>query len=554
VILFITISVIVVLIGMGTAIFMKSKNSNKEFDINQITKHYDIIKEAYKKFKETETRMLDDIEDLKAYTDKGESITWKSYSISGDEKYLVVKGLSPQECKKIVDAIGGTSFMERNFAFLSFFSAKKISKVQPVAKIKVFPEKDILTTSNIEYSAKTSVVEDDEIKASKWENNLPRFAKPGEYTIKLKVQDKNDNWSDWASKKIVVSKKEGIRRVVAGPNNFFVIMHNGDMLICGENDYGEMGDGRSSKLESLTYNNRIDNIADGDFGTDFSIVRSFNGLVYCSGKNNFGQLGTGNRHGTKIYKKVWGMDGIIQVGAGDGFAGALSAGGEVFMWGNNEDGQLGKAGEVKYSELPEAVQGLGAVKQLSIGSSHVLALLYDGTVMAWGDNRYGQLGLGYTGKSTNVPTQSEIKGVKSVLAGRGYSLAITDKNRVVAWGQNNRNQLGFIGEKEILFPKEVTGLKNIVKFAGGAKFVVALDNMGKIYSWGQYKQTDKTYHEKPHFVDGFPYLLDISANNKYGYGVTSDNKIIRWSSDLKNYETFEIKANYEESVENGEKS
>lgn len=553
-ILFITVLVIIVLMGIGIALSIKSKSGKGVFDINKITHHYEIIKNAYKSFKETETRMLDDIGDLKPYAEKHASIPWKNYAVSDDEKYLVVKGLTPKECKLIVDAIGGSSFMEKNYAFLSFFSAKKISKVQPVAKIKVFPDKDILTTTNIEYSPKNSVVEDEIIKDSKWENNLPRFSKPGEYTIKLKVQDKNDNWSDWATKKITVSKKEGVRRVVAGQGNFFVIMNNGDMLIYGENGYGEMGDGTSSKIEKLTFNSRIENIADGDLGADFSIVRSFDGLVYCTGKNAFGQLGSGNRQGSKVYKKVWGMDGIVQVGAGDHFAGALSAGGEVFMWGNNEDGQLGTSDNLPYRELPEAVQGLGAVKQLSIGASHVLALLYDGSVMAWGDNRYGQLGLGYKGKFMTVPTQTEIKSVKRVMAGRGYSLAITEKNRVIAWGHNNRNQLGFIGEKEVLFPKEVTGLKNIIKFAAGAKFVVALDDMGKLFSWGQYKSNDKTYHEKPYQIEGWPYILDISANHKYGYAVTSDNKIIRWSSDLQNYETFEIKANYEESVENGEKS
>lgn len=174
--------------------------------------------------------------------------------------------------------------------------------------------------------------------------------------------------------------------------------------------------------------------------------------------------------------------------------------------------------------------------------------------MAWGDNRYGQLGLGYTGKSMNIPTLTELKNIKNVYAGRGYSLAVTESNRVIAWGQNNRNQLGFIGEKEILFPKEITGLKDIIKIATGPKFVVALDNMGKVYTWGQYKANDKSYQEKPHLLEHMPYILDISANNKYGYGVSSDDTIIRWSSDLKNHETFEIKENYQEISENGEKS
>lgn len=120
-------------------------------------------------------------------------------------------------------------------------------------------------------------------------------------------------------------------------------------------------------------------------------------------------------------------------------------------------------------------------------------------------------------------------------------------------GQNNRNQLGLIGEKEILFPKEVPGLRNITKMEMGAKFVVALDNMGKVLTWGQYKANDKSYFQKPTPVLNLPYVLDISANNKYAYASTSDNTVLRWSSDIKNHETFEIKANYEELNVNGEK-
>jgi alpha-tubulin suppressor-like RCC1 family protein len=544
----VTVSVVGVVLGLKA-----SKKQNSAVSVEKIIEDYSAIKDGYRLLKDKENRIIDDLEDIKPYCE-GESINWKMYTISEDEEFLVVKGLSPADGKKAVDTIGGTSFIEKGYTFLSFLSAKKLSKVQPIAKIKVYPDKDIYTTTNMEYSAADSVVEDGEIKTERWEKNLPRFSKPGEYTIKLKVEDKNGNWSEWASKKITVEKRKGIRGVSAGPNSFITVMQNGDILICGENDYGEMGDGTNSKSEKITFNQRIDNIAQVAYGVDFTVARSFNGLVYCSGRNGFGQLGSGNRHNSKLYKKVWGMESVIQIGAGDEFACALSAGGEVYTWGNNEDGQLGKAGDTKYSELPELVQGLGAVKQLAVGAAHVLALLYDGTIMAWGGNRYGELGLGYTGKSTNIPTQTELKNIKSVHAGRGFSLAVTNDNRVMAWGQNNRNQLGLIGEKEILFPKEVPGLRNITKMEMGAKFVVALDNMGKVLTWGQYKPNDKSYFQKPTPVSNLPYVLDISANNKYAYAATSDNTVLRWSSDIKNHETFEIKANYEELNGNGEKS
>lgn len=42
------------------------------------------------------------------------------------------------------------------------------------------------------------------------------------------------------------------------------------------------------------------------------------------------------------------------------------------------------------------MQGLDSVRVIAVGAFHNLALLVDGTVMAWGNNEYGQLGTGDT--------------------------------------------------------------------------------------------------------------------------------------------------------------
>lgn len=42
------------------------------------------------------------------------------------------------------------------------------------------------------------------------------------------------------------------------------------------------------------------------------------------------------------------------------------------------------------------MQGLDSVRVIAVGAFHNLALIEDGTVMAWGNNEYGQLGTGDT--------------------------------------------------------------------------------------------------------------------------------------------------------------
>ena len=49
------------------------------------------------------------------------------------------------------------------------------------------------------------------------------------------------------------------------------------------------------------------------------------------------------------------------------------------------------------------MSGLEGVRTLAAGSEHALALMQDGTVLAWGENDQGQLGDG-TNENSDVPT------------------------------------------------------------------------------------------------------------------------------------------------------
>src|SRR5271154_3679686 len=72
---------------------------------------------------------------------------------------------------------------------------------------------------------------------------------------------------------------------------------------------------------------------------------------------------------------------------------ASSVAAKVLDWGGNSVGQLGN-GTTTNSDVPVAVTGLGAVKQLAEDGQSAYALLKTGTVEAWGDNRSGELGQG----------------------------------------------------------------------------------------------------------------------------------------------------------------
>lgn len=60
----------------------------------------------------------------------------------------------------------------------------------------------------------------------------------------------------------------------------------------------------------------------------------------------------------------------------------------------------------KQISVPVRVQGLENVRLIAVGAFHNLALKEDGTLWAWGNNEYGQLGTGDTQpRSQPIPVQ-----------------------------------------------------------------------------------------------------------------------------------------------------
>ena len=71
---------------------------------------------------------------------------------------------------------------------------------------------------------------------------------------------------------------------------------------------------------------------------------------------------------------------------------------------------------------------------IAAGGLHSVALQTDGSVIAWGDNSFGQLGNGSFTSSAAPVAVTGLRSVSSVAAGRTHSLALTSQGAVMAWG------------------------------------------------------------------------------------------------------------------------
>jgi alpha-tubulin suppressor-like RCC1 family protein len=219
------------------------------------------------------------------------------------------------------------------------------------------------------------------------------------------------------------------------------------------------------------------------------------------GDGGFGQLGDGSTENSDVPVTVRNLGEVTNTAAGMASSVALLGSGATMAWGDNFEGRLGDGntggpetcGETPCSKTPVAVQGLGEVTAVAGGGEFSLALLANGTVMAWGSNQFGQLGDGST-ESSDVPVQvSNLSEVTAIAAGLHHGLALLKNGTVEVWGDNSDGELGdgtFTGPEQCgetpcsKTPLVVPGLSTVTAVAGGGEFSLALLSSGSIMSFG----------------------------------------------------------------------
>jgi alpha-tubulin suppressor-like RCC1 family protein len=273
----------------------------------------------------------------------------------------------------------------------------------------------------------------------------------------------------------------------------------------GNNEFGQLGDGSHEGpercgFELLACSTTPLHVAglpliEAGGGRRYSAAIVQGGNVMTWGLNIFGQLGDGNEANSDVPVPVSELSGVKAVAVGWDHVLALLEGGTVVAWGRNEgSGQLGN-GTTTNSDVPVAVcapapepcpgSHLSGVKAIAAGESHSLALLENGTVVAWGNNEQGELGNATTANSDLPAPVKELSGVRAIAAGEAYSLALLEDGTVVAWGHNNNGELGNGTTTNSDLPVPVKELSGVGAIAAGSRHALALlEGEGKLMTWG----------------------------------------------------------------------
>jgi alpha-tubulin suppressor-like RCC1 family protein len=251
----------------------------------------------------------------------------------------------------------------------------------------------------------------------------------------------------------------------------------------------------------------------------------------------------------------------VAVAAGGAHALALRTDGTVVGWGANGMGEAvgaanpgTAAGQVKFgNEVLSNVVAFAAGPWY--GQSFSLALKADAMIVAWGDNRFGQISL-----------PAGLRNVTAIAAGSYHGLALMSNGRVMHWGQGNpppnwlsnvvaiaaggesgQNMAlrrdGTVAEWPVLSAEHVStvpaGLSNVVAIAtaGGARLALKAD--GTVVGWGGNRYGQATGIPTPVFPSDstgtvmiagqvLSNVAAIAAGSDYSVALKRDGSVVTW--------------------------
>jgi alpha-tubulin suppressor-like RCC1 family protein len=276
-------------------------------------------------------------------------------------------------------------------------------------------------------------------------------------------------------------------QVDMGYDHGCAVLASGDVSCWGRGEQGQLGFGNTDDLGDLglpsqqpTFGGRVPlpggakavKVSAG-VATSCAIVRS--GDVTCWGSGIAGGLGYGNTNTigdneTPAQNPVNGgfvaLPGglkAIDVSVGSRIACVVLTSGGVACWGQGPALGYGNTNHIGDDETPAQNPVNGGLVPLpggqratavSVGSSHICALLLDRTVTCWGTNVSGSLGYGNLQSigDNETPAQNPVNGgivplplsvkVDQVSAG-GNSTCVRTTLGVACWGLNSLGQLGY---------------------------------------------------------------------------------------------------------------
>jgi alpha-tubulin suppressor-like RCC1 family protein len=215
----------------------------------------------------------------------------------------------------------------------------------------------------------------------------------------------------------------------------------------------------------------------------------------------------------------------------------ITANGDLYTWGQNYYGELG-LGDTVRRYLPAKVEGLSNVSAVSLGYHTSAAITANGDLYLWGSNFRRQLGYSrYDNKHT--PTKvNNISNVVAVSVSEYNYAAITANGDLYTWGRRFSGVGDRNSAKNENRPAKVAGLTDVVavsigNFLGGYPYNAAVTANGDLYTWGdniygQLGHGDTQDKYSPTKVAGLTNVVAVSLGGSHSAAITANGDLYTW--------------------------
>ncbi len=199
-------------------------------------------------------------------------------------------------------------------------------------------------------------------------------------------------------------------------------------------------------------------------------------------------------------------------------------------------GAADRAGNTANSTLPASVTPAFADwTSVQEGSWHTCALRTAGGLYCWGQNTYGQLGLGDNATRTN-PQQVGAQTWLAVTSGGSFSCAVRSDRTLWCWGQNSGGQLGqgSTSPASSTVPLQVGTASDWRAVSAGLGNVCGLKTDNTLWCWGgnaNYLVGDGTTTNRYAPVPvGAATWSNVDLSTAHACGVRTDGTLACWGS------------------------
>jgi len=301
----------------------------------------------------------------------------------------------------------------------------------------------------------------------------------------------NPNSNTYTS--IASSLTSGVVSIYSTDTAFAALKNNGSVIVWGNSQFG--GIASIYDQTSNTYTSVASSLTSGVVSI-YSNVNAFaalknDGTVIAWGNSQYGGVTSEYNHSNNTYTSVSSSltSGVVSIYSNNYAFVALKNDGTIIVWGNSRYGGVTSSYNPITTTYTSVASSLtSGVVSIYSNVNAFAALKNDGTVIAWGNSQFGGIASSY---NPNTATYTSVasgltSGVVSIYSTNNAFAALKNDGSVIVWGNSQFGGIASIYDWTINTYTSVASslTSGVVSIYSNVNAFAALKNDGSVILWG----------------------------------------------------------------------